>query len=86
MLTRSPHDSCGSWPIAANVSPINFTCLESRGAFYFLLSLKSFDNRRELGQNLLGLLVELDLSADQLSQIAQRLGGIKHLGMAIVSA
>jgi hypothetical protein len=46
---------------------------------YFLLGLQALDDRGELLENLVGLLVVFNLSSDELGQIAQRLGGVKDL-------
>lgn len=46
---------------------------------YLLLDLQRIHSRGKLAQNLISLLVELELSGDQIGQIAQGLGGIKDL-------
>lgn len=44
-----------------------------------LFDLQPIDDGRKIAQNLVGLLVELHLRGDQLSQVAQRLGAVKDL-------
>lgn len=46
---------------------------------YLLLDLQRINGRCKLAKDLIGLLVELKLSSDQIGQVAQRLGGIKDL-------
>lgn len=46
---------------------------------YLLLDLQRIHSRGELAQDLVGFLVELELSGNQIGQVAQGLGGIKDL-------
>jgi hypothetical protein len=54
---------------------------EIRRALYLLLNLQSIDDRGELAENLVCLLVELELCRDQVGEVSERLGSIKHLAL-----
>lgn len=45
-----------------------------------LLDLQSVDHRRQLAQDLVRFLVELELGCDQIGEVAERLGGVEDLG------
>jgi hypothetical protein len=59
-------------------APLHSRCVR-RGATYFLFGLQALNDGSELSKDLVGLLVVLNLSRDQLGQIAQRLGGVEDL-------
>jgi transcriptional regulator of aromatic amino acid metabolism len=48
-------------------------------ATYFLLNLQLINNRGELRQNLVCLLVVLELCCNQVREVAEGLGGVKNL-------
>ena len=52
---------------------------KGRGAPHFLFGLKTLNDRGELSENLICLLVVLNLSRDKLGKVSQRLGCIKNL-------
>jgi hypothetical protein len=52
---------------------------KGRGTTHFLLRLKTLNDRSELGENLVCLLVVLNLSRNKLGKVAQRLGCIKNV-------
>lgn len=54
--------------------------LKAISSAYFLLSLQTINDRRELAQNLVGLLVVLHLSRDQLREVPEGFRGIQDLG------
>lgn len=70
------HGSCGSWPAEVLAKVVNIRCVIVTD---LLLDLQCIHSRGKLAQNLVGLLVELELSSDEIGQIAQGLGGIKDL-------
>ena len=45
----------------------------------FLLHLKALNDRSELAEDIVGLLVVLNLGGDELGQVAQRLRSVEHL-------
>ena len=55
------------------------------GVANLLLNLETINNRCKLAENLICLLVELELSSDQVSKISEGFGGIKHLGGRLAS-
>ena len=59
-------------------APFHSWCVR-RGATYFLFGLKALNDGSKLSEDLVGLLVVLNLSRDQLGKIAQRLGGVEDL-------
>lgn len=46
---------------------------------YLMLDLQAINNRRQLAEDLVRLLVEFELSGDQVRQVAERLRGIEGL-------
>lgn len=50
-----------------------------RGATNLLLNLQAVDDGGKLAENLVGLLVVLNLSGDQISEVAEGLRGVKNL-------
>lgn len=60
-------------------------CSKTRGATYFLFGLQALDNRCELGEDLVGLLVVLDLSVDKLGEVAKGLRGIQNLYLLVMT-
>jgi hypothetical protein len=73
-----PHGSYGSWPGHKIVRFNESQCQVLLGT-YLLFDLQRINGRGKLAEDLIRLLVELKLSSDQISQVAQRLGGIKNL-------
>ena len=77
-LRKPPHGSCGRQPKEGRVSPCK-SPLEAISAAYFLLSLQTVNDGRELAQDLVCLLVVLHLSSDELGKVAKGLGCIENL-------
>lgn len=73
-----PHESYGSWPEKKIVRFDRFQRQVVLGT-YLLLDLQGINGGGKLAEDLIGLLVELELSSDQIGQVAQRLRGIKDL-------
>jgi hypothetical protein len=48
-------------------------------ATHLLLNLQLIDNGRQLGENLVCLLMVLELCGDEIRKIAERFGGVKDL-------
>ena len=55
----------------------------SSGLAYLLLDLEPINHGGEIAQNLVGLLVELELSSDQVGKVAQRLRSVKDLAVPL---
>jgi hypothetical protein len=49
------------------------------GAADLLLNLEAINNRCKLAENLICLLVKFELGGNQISEISEGFGGIKHL-------
>lgn len=62
-----------------NMSAPFYNESKGSGTTHFLLRLETLDDRGELGENLVCLLVVLNLSRDKLGKVAQRLGCIENL-------
>lgn len=58
---------------------INLGTLPALAVAGFLVDLQLVDLRSELGQDLIGFLVVLELGSNEVCEVPERLGGIKDL-------
>ena len=74
-LAPNPFDPSIHYPNHQNLRPIPPLPVAS-----LLLHLQPIHDRRQLAQDLVGLLVELELRGDEIGQVAEGLRGVEDLG------